>query len=350
MIFPEKRKIMAYPIWQDYIAALGTSDSIYYRITLSDTGEVVYSGKAYRKPGQAYILARINDICADYLETLRTLSQAELAQYTLPLTFQVQTSADGQTWTTQNTVQFLNDWSYDYDYESSMGMSFPINGRIDRRMPMIWTGVGVTQVRMIAYLKTGGSTGYNVPLSISSNFDAETDSDFSKAMRAAGSGTAVFYLGQYRSDWSNVDRIGLGNSTFRIVTECAEYALYYLNAYGGWDAFLIEGNTLETDNLQRYIREAVYDNRDIQNRGSWNYVNEVDKGFTFHTGKMTGEQGKRMHHLINSTDVYLYDIADEKMIPVNIVTPSCDYKTFKNQGGLVDYTIQVQVAKNRIRR
>ena len=82
-----------------------------------------------------------------------------------------------------------------------------------------------------------------------------------------------------------------------------------------------------------------------------NYVNEVTKGFTFHTGWLLGDQGKMMYHLINSTDVYLYDIANEQMIPVTIPTTSCEYKTFKNQGNqLVNYTIQVQIAQNRIRR
>jgi hypothetical protein len=58
-----------------------------------------------------------------------------------------------------------------------------------------------------------------------------------------------------------------------------------------------------------------------------------------------------MHHLINSTDVYLYDIAAGQMIPVTIPTTSCEYKTFHNQGNqLVNYAIQVHVAQNRIRR
>lgn len=341
-----------YPIWQDYVAPLGTTDSILYRITVSGTGEVIYSGKAYRKPGQTYILARINDVCSDFYNSLRNLTEAEIAQYTLPLTFNVQTSSDGQTWTTATSVQFLNDWSYDYDrsYGQTMYLSSPINGRIDRRLPMIWTGFGMTSIQMRAYYKTTGSVSYNVPLSISNNFDSETDSDFRKSLITAGSGTALFYLAQYRRDWSDIDRIVIGDSTYRIVTECAEYGLYYLNAYGGWDCLLIEGNNIEADSLNRYTNETTYDNRDIQNRGIRNYVNEIERGFTFHTGWLFGEQGKRMHHLINSTDVYLYDIANEKMIPVIVSDTQCEYKTFRNQGRLVDYTVSVREAKNIVRK
>ena len=113
----------------------------------------------------------------------------------------------------------------------------------------------------------------------------------------------------------------------------------------------MQGNSLEADTLKRYTKEMEYDNSDIQNRGIQNYVNEITKGFTLQTGWLLHDQGEMMHHLINSTDVYLYDIANEEMIPVTIPSTSCEYRTYKNQGNrLVNYTIQVQVAQNRIRR
>lgn len=339
----------AVPIWKDAFVTLGTGDSILYRVILSDTSEVIYAGKAYKRPGETNITARVNDICADYLvNVLPYLSQAEFTLITLPVTFLVQASANGSTWTTKGTLQFLNDWSYDYSYNpATMGMSFPINGHIDSRMPIVWTGLNVSQVTITVYETGGASYQVIVPVAISDDFNADFNSDFSRSVRSAGSGTAVFYP----TAWSDVDRITIGRSTFKVVTSCAKYALYYVNAHGGWDSFLIEGNTLEADSLKRYTREIVYDNRDIQNRGIQNYVNEVTKGFTFHTGWLLDDQGERMHHLINSTDVYMYDIASQEMIPVTIPMTSCEYRTFKNQGNrLVNYAIQVEVAQNRIRR
>ena len=340
---------MAVPIWKDAFVTLGTGDSILYRVILSDTSEVIYSGKAYKRPGETNITARVNDICADYLvNVLPYLSQAEFTRINLPVTFLVQTSSDGSAWTTQSTLQFINDWSYDYSYDpATMGMSFPINGRIDSRMPIVWTGLNVSQVTVTVYETNGSSYQVIIPVEISNDFNADFNSDFSRSVRSAGSGTAVFYP----TAWVNVDRIAIGNSTFKVVTSCARYALYYVNAHGGWDSLLIEGNSIEADTLKRYTREVVYDNRDIQNRGIHNYVNEVTKGFTFHTGWLLHDQGERMHHLINSTDVYMYDIASQEMIPVTIPTTSCEYKTFKNQGNrLVNYAIQVEVSQNRIRR
>lgn len=338
----------AVPIWKDHFTTLGTGDSIRYRIILADTSAVIYSGRAYKRPGETNILARINDICADYItNVLPQLSQAEFTRISLPVTFRVQTLS-GSTWSTKESVQFTNDWSYDYSYNAAtMGMSFPITGNIDIRMPIVWTGLNVSQVNATIYYTDGRYARVIIPVAISNDFNADFNSDFSKSVRSAGSGTAVFLP----SAWDNVARIVVGSSTFRVVTDCAKYALYYINAYGGWDSLLIEGSTMEVDNLKRYTREMVYDNRDIQNRGIQNYVNEIDKGFTFHTGWLLHDQGERMHHLINSPDVYLYDIAAGEMIPVIIPMTSCEYRNFKNNGNmLVDYTIQVQIAQNRIRR
>lgn len=338
----------AVPIWKDHFTTLGTGDSIRYRIILADTSAVIYSGRAYKRPGETNILARINDICADYItNVLPQLSQAEFTRISLPVTFRVQTLS-GSTWSTKESVQFTNDWSYDYSYNAAtMGMSFPITGNIDIRMPIVWTGLNVSQVNATIYYTDGRYARVIIPVAISNDFNADFNSDFSKSVRSAGSGTAVFLP----SAWDNVARIVVGSSTFRVVTDCAKYALYYINAYGGWDSLLIEGNTMEVDNLKRYTREMVYDNRDIQNRGIQNYVNEIDKGFTFHTGWLLHDQGERMHHLINSPDVYLYDIAAGEMIPVIIPMTSCEYRNYKNNGNmLVDYTIQVQIAQNMIRR
>lgn len=337
----------AVPIWKDFFAQLAGV----YRIIVADTEDVIYSGYAQSKPGETSAQVRINDICADYLDNvLPTLSQAEFTRITLPVTFKVQlrvSGAQGYQWVDITTAQFLNDWSYDYGYNAAtMGMSFPINGHIDARMPIVWTGLNVSEVNATITFKDGTTAQVIIAVAISNDFNADFNADFSRSVRSAGSGTAVFLP----DAWDNVSKITVENSTWEVVTECAEYALYYVNAYGGWDSLLIEGNTLEADTLKRYTREVVYDNRDIQNRGIDNYVNEITKGFTFHTGWLLGDQGKRMHHLINSTDVYLYDIANEQMIPVTIPTTSCEYRTKKNQGRLVDYTIQVQIAQNRIRR
>lgn len=344
---------MAVPIWKDYFVNLGHNGQdlfMVYRIVLPDNSDVIYQGKAFLKPGQTDISIRINDICADYLENvLPVISQAEFTALGLPLSFRVDKSIDdGEHWSSVSTIQFLNDWSYDYDYDpTTMGMSFPINGHIDGRQPMVWTGLNVSTIQ--ATITTNGGSTYNVyiPIAISNDFNNDFNYDFARSVRSAGSGTAVFLP----SAWSDVKSITIQGKTFEVVTDCGQYALYYINAYGGWDTLLIEGNTLEADNLTRHTRETEYDNGYISNRGKFNYVNEIAKTYTMHTGWLSDDQASRMHHLLNSTDVYLYDFATEQMIPVVLTGSTTEYKTFKNQGNrMVNYTIQAEVAQSRTRR
>ena len=227
----------AVPIWKDFFAlVLGT-----YRIIVVDTEEVIYSGYAVAKPGETYAKIRINDICADYLDNvLPNLSQAEFTRITLPVSFKVQMMVSNG-WADIITAQFINDWSYDYSYNpATMGMSFPINGHIDSRMPIVWTGLNVSEVNATITFKDGTTAQVIIAVAISDDFNADFNADFSKSVRSAGSGTAVFLP----DAWDNVDKITVGRSTYQVVTECAEYALYYVNAHGGWDSLLIEGNTL----------------------------------------------------------------------------------------------------------
>lgn len=338
---------MAVPIWKDHYVNLGAVDSIQYRIIIPDTGSVVYSGKAHLRPGETDINIRINDICADYLQhALPTLAQGEFTRGAA-VAFGIQKLVSG-TWTDVEEVEFYNDWSYDYGYDpATMGLSVPINGRVDSRMPILVSVYDPENVTAVIHRTDGTSFRIYIPVARSNDFNSDFNVDFSMTNVDAATGTAVILPSEY----SNVESIEVAGVTYKVVTECARFALYYVNCHGGWDTFLIEGNHQETDSLKRYTMEMVYDNRNIQNRGTRNYVNEITKQFTLHTSWLFGDQGKEMHNIINSTEVYLYDISEGQMIPVIIPSNSCEYRSFKNNGNqLVRYSLQVQVAHNRIRR
>ena len=172
------------------------------------------------------------------------------------------------------------------------------------------------------------------------------NADFARSARSAGCGTAVFNL----AAWENLDRVQVNGTTYKVVSDCRRYVLYYVNAYGCWDSLLLEGNVKETDAITRYTREVEYDNRNVQNRGTQNYANEIVKSYNLVTGWLSDDESHRIHHLLNFIVVCLYDINTQEMIPVVIPSTSCEYKTYKNNGcKLVNYTIKVDVAYNRVR-
>jgi hypothetical protein len=145
--------------------------------------------------------------------------------------------------------------------------------------------------------------------------------------------------------------IKVGDIMYHGITSCNTHALYYVNAYGGWDFLLMQGRSTETDSYTRHEHKREYDNRDVMNRGTKNYLNEIKKSFVLQTGWLIGNEASRIHHLLGSTEVYMFEIQTQRMIPVTITDNSCKYKTFQNEGGkLVEYEINVKVAKEMIRR
>ena len=66
---------------------------------------------------------------------------------------------------------------------------------------------------------------------------------------------------------------------------------------------------------------------------------------------MSDDEASRMHHLLNSPNVYLLDMETDEMMPVVLTNTTTEYKTYKGNGGkLVNYTIEATLAQERIRR
>ena len=263
------------------------------------------------------------------------------------MVFGIQTPLDDG-WDTIDEVKFLNDWSYDYAYDpETMGLSFPAINRIDKRQWILFTPYNEDVITATIKLRNGDRFNVYIPVKTSDDFNADFNRDFCHSVRNTQMETAVFDL----SRWEDVESVTLGNTEFKVVNSCHKYALYYLNAYGGWDSLLIEGNHSKMDNLTRHTRETEYDNGSVQNRGIHNYVNEISRSLTLHTSWMSDEQSARMHHLLNSTNVYLGDIETGQMIPVVLTDTITEYKTYKGNGGkLVNFAINVTIAQERMRR
>lgn len=339
---------MAIPIWKDKFVSLGNADSYDFRI-VADADNVIYSGKANKRPGETTINIRINDICADYLHNnLPAMIQRGFTANGSVVSFYVQKYVSNA-WTTAEVVEFYNDWSYDPSHNpATMGLAAPINGKIDRRMWLLYTTQSESMVTATIHLTDGTSFNVYIPVEITADFNFDYNDDFSiEDVRDIQPGSIALDLSQ----WQNLDYITIGATRYDVVDFCNEWALYYVNAHGGWDALLIEGNTTQRDNLTRYTRKVEYDNRDSRNRGTENYLNEISKVFTLHTSWLHDDEAERMHHLLNSTNVYLYNINYGKLVPVVLNNTTTEYKTYKSNGGrLVNYTIEATIAQDMIRR
>lgn len=120
------------------------------------------------------------------------------------------------------------------------------------------------------------------------------------------------------------------------------YALYYINAYGGWDSLAIRGNVTQTDKIQ----SQTYKNK---TNGKVKYLNTITPSWQLYTDSMN--DGSKMHHLLESTEVYLHNLETDEITPVVITDSECVYKSYANQGSTrFHYTINVEASNYKIRK
>lgn len=309
---------MAHPIWKDYIISVVAEVvefSVYY-----DNNEI-YTGKAYRKPNAQSIEIKINDICADFLHRSFPENFPNNGELITPYFFNFDVATrtnDGIEATTE--IQFVYDWSFDYlsNTNTERLITAPILRKIPQGAPFIISSTAEFMINGLPY-------------------QIELPNMLSAFTRAEGESISV----DTREE----------SLVYEVVGGCHRYMLYYLNAYGGWDFLLVEGKERQTDNYTRHTIEQTYNNDQSRNRGTRNYRNDIARKWVLHTLWIDDAGARNMHHLLGSTDVYLYDMQDEQLYPITIANTSCEYKSYRNNGNqLTRYDIEATLAQNLIRR
>lgn len=341
---------MAVPIWKDYPVTLGTGDAYDYEIRLNDnSGDIIYTGRAYKRPGADSVIVRVNDICAAYLtERLPALNiPAGFTSFAVAQTFVVRAYVSGS-WTTKATIYFYNDWSYDHGFNpATMPLSDPITGELDPNQHLVFSTLPASSLTAVLTFEDGTTSTIVIQIARSADFNNDFNEDFALIDTAAHGGAAVIDL----SAFTGLVSVTIGTMTYKVrQDECPRYALYYVNAYGGWDSLLIDGNDRRIDTYDRHTMEMDYDNADPAARGRDDYAIEVTPNLELHTGYLTDEQSARMHHLLGSTQVYLCDLPTGVVRPLVLTNTECEFKRFKTGHTLNAYTITAQVAQQFVRR
>jgi hypothetical protein len=202
-------------------------------------------------------------------------------------------------------------------------MASPVNGHVSARQKLLWTCINATSVVATLRFADGTSLRKIITIARTADFNADFNLDFAKSATAAGNGTIILDLSQYEG----LTEVEIDGKVFPVV-ECGRYVLYYANAFGGWDSFLIEGNHSKTDELTRSsINRGKENDREVVN-----YRNGIRERVTLHTGWLSDDESSRMHHLLNSTDIYLHDLEKDVIVPVVMESTDTPYKTFKGEG------------------
>ena len=73
--------------------------------------------------------------------------------------------------------------------------------------------------------------------------------------------------------------------------------------------------------------------------------------WTLRTGILTDGQSARMHHLLNSPQVYLCDLDEGRFFPVVLTDDTHDRQSYKGNGRRPNqYNFNAQLAQERFRR
>lgn len=292
--------------------------------TIEADGVQIYSGHAVRRPDEANLTVRINNVCADYIaHVIPAISSAVSTPEPSAVTFTVKDGGG----VTVDSVTFIADWSFDYDHDPA-ALAAPVNGHVSAAQALVLSVVGTSSTTFTLRYQ-GGSTD---------------------TVTVAASGGPVQIVSLPLANYVGLESVTVAGKTYKVVPACHRYALLYVNAFGGWDTLLMEGRPSEADAYDRHTMVHRYDNNARSARGRSEYANEVTRSWTLRTGILHDDEADRMHHVLGSAHVYLYDITYGTLAPVVITDTACEYKSRRGNGGPVTYTVTAEIAQYLVRR
>ena len=327
---------MAEPIWKDEVLRWANLKGE-TQLSISADGAVVYQCKLTSPPGSNVMSMSINHIVKDYLSSKIDFNR-NTKIYQQPMfkrTFELSSF-------TQNgvrTVTRYNDWSYESRQPSDYceSLSSPLSNIVDPRQILFSTIAKVSD----------GNAGV-----VRAEWFNSAENDVLATVIPAPCTTLCIPL----TDNPKAARIEIYSDEdeciglYMVQKTCADYCLYYLNAYGGYDHLLIKGTALRTDS---YARTEI--TRDVSNatllHGKHCIATEITPKWRLNTDYLTDEQWAKTHHLLGSTHVLLHNLATDEIVPVVITSSTAEFKTYRNQGNKKSFlTIDVEASVKRMRK
>lgn len=321
-----------FPIWRDYFLSFeGRTAPVNYEIRVGST--VLYRGVASAIDGVSKF--KLNDVCRNYLEGNIDLSGLFVSPVWQDMndakkSFDIWVSTSE----TSNpflfaTVTFSNDWSYyNFTGNESSYLSDPIIPIVDIRQLFLFTST----------FNSGSAKVYINGNQVSQRTFSGQIKTFIAMPTSIGPGIGDGSIINF-NNWKS----------YTLKETCNRYCLYYLNAHGGWDWLVIDGNTVKNYGYSRQNYLQNYDNTTLE-PGKVNFKNDIKESWNLTTGFLTDSQSSKMYNLFGSVNVYLHDLEENKITPVVITNTAQEEKTFQNQGRkFYNYTITVESAQNKIR-
>lgn len=319
-----------HPTWKDIVLTGAILNGEYISYQLNEGEKTLFNGKAYVSPGTIFAKIPFGSIVRDFVSAKINLNLENSVQDEVAYS-RVITAKYGA-----NNVEYLvyNDYSYE-DMEVSVDMPFvlsrPLSNVVDPRQYLFCTVANLSGVASSVAIRQGLSTLVSADVANCRTFTLPLSRGKSLALW-------LFTSGAYK------------NMSYEVRETNADYCLYYLNAYGGYDHLLIKGNSLMSESYTRTeirrneLNTTLKHNRDI-------IATDISRKWQLHTDYLSDEQWALTHHLLGSPHIFLHNLNTGEVTPVIITAHQADWKTYRNQGNRKsNLTIEVEEARTRVRR
>lgn len=334
------------PIWKDQPTTNAVNGRFDIGVAVSGGGAgIAHTG---RTASAEHLV--LNDIAEPYLAQKFPTSAptSYVDMYTGSALVDVRTG-DPMNPTILETNTYFLDWSYDDTRTMASRKSDPITGRFDARQVIICTksDPNVTAAKIYGYRDDG--TGGKVTIKTTSTSAVYSYNYIIDMMATAH----LSYRQIWFEDGANAvhyDRIARAGRGY-VPNLCSRYVLYYVNAFGGWDSIVMEGNCKYFEDYTPADFIASRLNPTANAANVVRYRNEVARRWSLNTGLLTEAEAAKMYHLLGSRMVYLVDFGEGYVgaaslahaIPVNITNSGYERYLYKADG-VKSYTIEVTAA------
>jgi hypothetical protein len=263
-------------------------------------------------------------------------------------TFYIYYTSDNWQTFTSDDVTIIYDWGYETDMRTTL--SAPISNLVDVRQYLLYS-VRPQTVPTNLVAKIGNIVQDAYVLDQSINYD------YVKYLLDIDEWPGEFDFG-YSYDYlvtrnslvpGTFAEFTIGSDKFIVSHTCYRYCIYYFNQYGGWDSILFAGKTIQNDNLSRlsYKKNYVAGSTEFN---KVNYLTTIQENWQLNTSFLGDLSSQKMINMMASNCLYLHDLEENKIIPINITNSKCEHKTYKNQGRkLYTYTIEVSASQPKYR-
>lgn len=322
-----------FPIWKDTDVELEgvTGGETEYIITANNT--TIHKAKVYFDDTDKYKI-NLNGILGYYMSSTMDFNDRDYTQNTGGMLSGVVAVWDGEAYNTIAEYVTWNDTTYGDEDGYRLITNAPISTEYDIR-----------QLIPVSYMNVEGQTDLLVIRKVSLRPLKQSR----KYSTSAAMQTCLLEPENYER--LNITATCADRQEVMVYTlnECtgARYCIYYQNAYGGYDYLLVKGKTVTTDN---YTRTSYTRDRNNTKPVHAEKVTKVDTvtEYVCHTGFLSDEQSALMPHLFGSPAVWLHDLKDNVIIPVNITDTSVQRK-WKDRRTRTYYKITLKEADTKTR-